>query len=89
MIGARVPGSGSRDLRRRLRELAMVGRTASVGLTPGGRTAVANTGSPVEQRTRGGHLAAGGSAADPDYGRIGGDHVVLVQEPRQVAVAVG
>lgn len=88
MIGARVRGSGSRDRHRRLRELARVGRTASAGLTPGGRTAAANTSGPVDHGATDGRLAARGSEADPDCGRIGGDHVVLVQEPQQAAVAL-
>jgi hypothetical protein len=87
MVGARVRGSGSRDLHRRLRELAMVGRTASAGLTPGGRTAAANTSGPVDHGTTGGRLAARGLEADPDCGRSGGDHVVLAQEPQRGAVA--
>jgi hypothetical protein len=87
MVGARVRGIGSRDLHRRLRELAMVGRTASARLTPGARTAAANTSAPVDHGTTGGRLAARGLEADPDCGRSGGDHVVLVEEPKQVAVA--
>jgi len=67
MVGARVYGGGSRDLYRRLRELAMVGRTASAGLTPGGRTATTNTSGPVDLGTTGGRLAARGLEADPDY----------------------
>jgi len=88
MIGARVRGSGSRGLHRRLRELAMVGRAASAGLTPGGRTAAANTSDHVDQRTTTAVSRPRGVEADPDYGRSGGDHVVLVPEPEQVAVAV-
>jgi hypothetical protein len=87
MDGARVRGSGSRDLQRGLRERTKVGRTASVGLTPGGKTAAANTSDPVDHGTTGGRLAARGSEADPDCGRTRGDHVVLVQEPQRVAVA--
>jgi hypothetical protein len=60
---------------------------ASAGLTPGGRTAAANTSGSVDHGTTGGRLAAGGLDADPDCGRVGGDHVVLVQEPQQATVA--